>query len=141
MLSEKFQVLAIIEKLPSAWKDFKNYLKHKGKEMGFEDLIIRLRIEEDNMGFEKKRAHNPSKAKANFVEHGQGSKFKKANNKGKGYWNLKGESLRSRSSKGNASTVGSKVANLRIVDCQRGTNSRKPMWLMALPRICLTLTS
>ena len=29
-------------------------------------------------------AHNPNEAKANFVEHGQGSKFKKRNNKGKG---------------------------------------------------------
>ena len=141
MLSETFQVTVIIEKLPLAWKDFKNYIKHKGKEMSIEDLIIRLRIEEDNMGFEKKGAHNPSEANANFVEHGRGSKFKKANNKGKGCWNLKGESLRSRSSKGNASTVGSKVANLQIAKCQRETNSRKPMWLMTLPRMCLTLTS
>ena len=31
MLSETFQVAAIIEKLPPAWKDFKNYLKHKRK--------------------------------------------------------------------------------------------------------------
>ena len=52
--------------------------------MSIEDLIIRLRIEEDNRESEKKRAHNPSKVKANFVKHGQGSKFKKANNKGKG---------------------------------------------------------
>ena len=29
-------------------------------------------------------AHNPNEAKANFVEHGQSSKFKKGNNKGKG---------------------------------------------------------
>ena len=29
-------------------------------------------------------AHNPNEAKANFVEHDQGSKFKKGNNKGKG---------------------------------------------------------
>ena len=28
-------------------------------------------------------AHNLGEAEANFVEHGQGSKFKKANNKGK----------------------------------------------------------
>ncbi|XP_073120925.1 uncharacterized protein [Henckelia pumila] len=28
-LSESFQVAAIVEKLPPAWKDFKNYLKHK----------------------------------------------------------------------------------------------------------------
>ncbi|KAL0290604.1 UNVERIFIED_CONTAM: hypothetical protein Scaly_2665200 [Sesamum calycinum] len=47
-LSESFQVAAMIEKLPPLWKDFKNYLKHKGKEMGLEDLIVRLRIEEDN---------------------------------------------------------------------------------------------
>ena len=83
MLSETFQVAAIIEKLPPAWKDFKNYLKHKRNEMSIEDLIIRLRIEEDNRGFEKKGAHNLGKANANFVEHGQCSKFKKANNKGK----------------------------------------------------------
>ena len=84
MLSETFQVAAIIEKLPPAWKDFKNYLKHKRKEMSIEDLVIRLRIEEDNKGSEKKMAHNPNEAKANFVEHGKGSKFKKGNNKGKG---------------------------------------------------------
>ncbi|KAJ0046060.1 hypothetical protein Pint_05147 [Pistacia integerrima] len=29
VLSETFQVAAIIEKLPPAWKDFNNYLKHK----------------------------------------------------------------------------------------------------------------
>ena len=84
MLSETFQVAAIVEKLPPAWKDFKNYLKHKRKEMSIEDLIIRLRIEEDNKGSEKKMAHNPNEAKANFVEDGQSSKFKKGNNKGKG---------------------------------------------------------
>ena len=83
MLSETFQVAAIIEKLPPSWKDFKNYLKHKKKEMSIEDLVIRLCIEEDNRGSEKKMAHNPNQAKANFVEHGQSSKFKKGNNKGK----------------------------------------------------------
>ena len=45
MMSEAFQVAAIIEKLPPAWKDFKNYLKHKRKEMSIKDLVIRLRIE------------------------------------------------------------------------------------------------
>ncbi|RVW62815.1 Retrovirus-related Pol polyprotein from transposon TNT 1-94 [Vitis vinifera] len=84
MLSETFQVAAIIEKLPPAWKDFKNYLKHKRKEMSIEDLIIRLRIEEDNRRSEKKGAHTLNEAKANFVEHGQSSKAKTNNNKGKG---------------------------------------------------------
>ena len=83
MLSETFQVAAIIKKLPPAWKDFKNYLKHKRKEMIIKDLIIRLRIEAENRGSEKKGAHNLGEAKANFVEHGQGFKFKKVNNKGK----------------------------------------------------------
>ena len=41
-MSKTFQVAAIIEKLSPTWKDFKNYLKHKRKEMTFEDLIIRL---------------------------------------------------------------------------------------------------
>ena len=56
MLSEAFQVAAIIKKLSLAWKDLKNYLKYKRKEMNIEDLIIRLRIEEDNRGFVKKGA-------------------------------------------------------------------------------------
>ena len=53
-LSESFKVAAIIEKLPPLWKEFKNYLKHKRKEMRLEDLIVRLRIEEDNRASEKK---------------------------------------------------------------------------------------
>ncbi|XP_070057581.1 uncharacterized protein [Nicotiana tomentosiformis] len=45
VINEAFQVAAMIEKLPPLWKDFKNYLKHKRKEMYLEDLIVRLRIE------------------------------------------------------------------------------------------------
>ncbi|PKI57989.1 hypothetical protein CRG98_021620 [Punica granatum] len=47
-LSESFQVAVVIEKLPPSWKDFKNYLKHKRKEMTIEDLVVKLRIVEDN---------------------------------------------------------------------------------------------
>ncbi|KAL6581162.1 hypothetical protein OROMI_007085 [Orobanche minor] len=60
IISEFFQVAIVIEKLPSTWKCFKNYLKHKRKEMSMEDLILRLWIEEDNRGSEKR-----SMAKAN----------------------------------------------------------------------------
>ena len=142
MLSDTFQVTTIIEKLPPNWKDFKNYLKHKRKEMSIEDLIIRLRIEEDNRGSEKKEAHNPSEAKANFMEHGQCSKFKKANNKRKGTkLGPKGGVSKKQKFQGKCSIVGSKVINLQIVDYQRGTNPKKPMWLMTLARMCLTLTS
>ena len=51
--------------------------------MSIENLIVKLRIEEDNRGLKKKVTDNSSEAKANFLEHGQSSKFKKANNKGK----------------------------------------------------------
>ncbi|KAL0431970.1 UNVERIFIED_CONTAM: hypothetical protein Sradi_0823000 [Sesamum radiatum] len=67
-LSESFQVAAMIEKLPPLWKDFKNYLKHKRKEMGLEDLIVRLRIEEDNRLSKMKSGRLQIEAKANLME-------------------------------------------------------------------------
>ncbi|KAL0294965.1 UNVERIFIED_CONTAM: hypothetical protein Sangu_3207400 [Sesamum angustifolium] len=72
-----FQVASMIEKLPPLWKDFKNYLKHKWKEMGLEDLIVRLRIEEDNrlseMKFEKLRIE----AKENLIEQNENTSIKR----------------------------------------------------------------
>ncbi|KAK5772100.1 hypothetical protein PVK06_048370 [Gossypium arboreum] len=50
MISESFEVEVIIEKLPLALNNIKNYLMHKRKEMSVEDLTIRLQIEEDNRG-------------------------------------------------------------------------------------------
>ena len=47
ILPEIFQIATIMEKLPPAWRDYKNYLKHKRKKLKLEDLIVRLRIEED----------------------------------------------------------------------------------------------
>ena len=47
-INEHFQVGARIEKLPTSWNDFKIYLKHKRPEMNMEDLILRLRVEEDH---------------------------------------------------------------------------------------------
>ena len=70
-------------------------MKHKHKEMGLDDLIVRLRIEEDNRIFDKKSGKLPIESKANLVEQktskkmkyfGEGpnqgkSKFKKFNEK------------------------------------------------------------
>ena len=67
--SEDFQIATIIEKLPPSWKEFKNYLKHKWKEMNMEDLVARLWTEEDDRRFKKRRLIL-AKAKANIVEHG-----------------------------------------------------------------------
>ncbi|XP_073272593.1 uncharacterized protein [Primulina huaijiensis] len=77
-LSESFQVAALIEKLPQLWKDFKNYLKHKRKEMRLEDLIVRLRIEDDNKSTEAKASKMA--ARVNIVEssfQGKKRKFEK----------------------------------------------------------------
>ncbi|KAH9768531.1 hypothetical protein KPL71_011635 [Citrus sinensis] len=81
MLSETFQVAAIIEKLPLAWKDFKSYLKHKRKEMNIKGLVVKLRIKEDNRN--AKRRGVISMVKANVVEHGpKNNKNKKLGPKG-----------------------------------------------------------
>ncbi|XP_055803610.1 uncharacterized protein LOC129872713 [Solanum dulcamara] len=68
--NETFQVAAFFEKLPPSWKDFKNYLKHKRNEMTLEDLIVRLRIEEDNKAAEKKARGNSIIMGENIVEDG-----------------------------------------------------------------------
>lgn len=82
-LSESFQVTALIEKLPSSWKDFKNYLKHKQKEMKLEDIIVRLRIEEDNRKSEKRNGtSNLLESNANIVEWGLKTNKKKRNGEG-----------------------------------------------------------
>ena len=67
-LSETFQVAAIVEKLPQSWTLFKNYLKHKRKEMNVEELVVRLRIEEDNRESQKKSGKNPMETKVHVVE-------------------------------------------------------------------------
>ncbi|XP_070667957.1 uncharacterized protein [Malus domestica] len=76
-----------IEKLPPSWKEFKNYLKHKRKEMTLEDLIVRLRIEEDNKKNEKGMVSS-MEAKANVVEGSsskQRPKFQKTKKKEKNF--------------------------------------------------------
>ncbi|KAK6145650.1 hypothetical protein DH2020_022470 [Rehmannia glutinosa] len=83
-LPEAFQVAALIEKLPPSWRDFKNYLKHKRKEVGLEDLIVKLRIEEDNRRIDSMSRLQPMESKANLLEHGSSSNSKKRpNDKGK----------------------------------------------------------
>ncbi|XP_022888245.1 uncharacterized protein LOC111403845 [Olea europaea var. sylvestris] len=64
---EGFQVLAIIEKLPPSWKAYKNGLKHKRKKKPLEDLIIRIKIEEDNRMTER-RERPDFDTKANLIK-------------------------------------------------------------------------
>ncbi|KAJ9561442.1 hypothetical protein OSB04_006602 [Centaurea solstitialis] len=76
IVSETFQVATMIEKLPPGWIDFKNYLKHKRKEMSVEELVVCLRIEEENRKA-LKGSYNAESLKANVVEEGQSSKAKR----------------------------------------------------------------
>ncbi|GJV62109.1 retrovirus-related pol polyprotein from transposon TNT 1-94 [Tanacetum coccineum] len=101
-LSETFQVAAIIEKLPPSWVEFKNYLKHKRKEMSVEDLVVRLRIEEDNK-LAQKNTYTLDSAKANMVEHAGLSS--KSNSKAKG----KGKKKNDKKSKGKAEYLAPKA--------------------------------
>ncbi|XP_049414609.1 uncharacterized protein LOC125877321 [Solanum stenotomum] len=68
VVNEVFQVAAMIEKLPPPWNDFKNYLKHKLKEMNLIDLVIRLKIEKDNKSAKKKYGKSSTVIGVNIVE-------------------------------------------------------------------------
>ncbi|XP_075669814.1 uncharacterized protein LOC142639538 [Castanea sativa] len=48
VIDDAFQATALIEKLPPSWKEYRNYLKHKKRDMSLEDLIVHIRIEESN---------------------------------------------------------------------------------------------
>ncbi|KAL6335103.1 hypothetical protein AAG906_026483 [Vitis piasezkii] len=71
--------------------DFKNYLKHKHKEMRLEDLIVRLKIEEDNCVFDKKVRKHLMESKANLVEPKANKKIKHFGHRAKDC-RLKGQS-------------------------------------------------
>ena len=112
-MSETFLVATIIEKLSLSWKDFKNYMKNKQKEMGLEDLIVRLRIKEDNGIFDKKSRKFPIESKENLVEHKTGQRYKASFKK----------------SMENASCATNKASKLRIVVPKDMTSKIKYIWL------------
>ncbi|XP_070044948.1 uncharacterized protein [Nicotiana tomentosiformis] len=68
VVNEAFQVTVMIENFPPSWRDFNNYLNHKRKEMKLEDLVIRLKIEEDNKTTKKKSRENLTIMGANIIE-------------------------------------------------------------------------
>ncbi|KAF3628703.1 putative glucan endo-1,3-beta-glucosidase A-like [Capsicum annuum] len=80
VVNEAFQVIVIIEKLPPMGKSFKNYLKHKRKEMTVEDLIVRLCTKEDNKAAERRSKETSVMSGENIVEddHNNSKKWKKA---------------------------------------------------------------
>ncbi|GKB09857.1 DNA polymerase zeta catalytic subunit-like protein [Tanacetum coccineum] len=80
-INSNFLVGFIIEKLHQSWKNFKLYLKHLTDDMSFEQLVPKIRVEEDNMMNEKADA-NSIEPNVNMV--GESSYKSKSNHKNKG---------------------------------------------------------
>nr|GEW73876.1 DNA polymerase zeta catalytic subunit-like [Tanacetum cinerariifolium] len=57
-INSNFLVGSIIEKLPQSWKNFNLYLKHLTDDMSFEQLVLKIRVEEDNKMIEKAYAYS-----------------------------------------------------------------------------------
>ena len=75
-LTEKFMVATIIEKLPTGWRDFQMYLKHKQKEMNMDVLVNKLTTEQNG---DRQAKTLRSEAKANIVEAGSKRKHSESN--------------------------------------------------------------
>nr|GEX50534.1 hypothetical protein [Tanacetum cinerariifolium] len=72
----------VISQFQDLQVDFKNYLKHKQKEMSVEDFVVRLHIEEDNK-LALKDTCTPNSTKANMIEHAGSSSRSNPKRKGK----------------------------------------------------------
>uniref|UniRef100_A0A2N9FSN7 Retrovirus-related Pol polyprotein from transposon TNT 1-94-like beta-barrel domain-containing protein n=1 Tax=Fagus sylvatica TaxID=28930 RepID=A0A2N9FSN7_FAGSY len=84
-IDEAFQAAALIEKLPPSWKDYRNYLKHKKRELSMEDLVVHIRIEESNrLRDQIEHVNHDFIYKANMVEQKNQGKVGNVLNKGKG---------------------------------------------------------
>ena len=81
-LPEPFVAGYLVEALPESWKDYKNNMKHKRKQMSLEDVIIHIRIEEQNRNRDNIEKAKELSSKANVVEEKskpKNNKFRKQN--------------------------------------------------------------
>ena len=69
----------LIEKLPNLWKDYKDSMKHKRKHMSFEDVIVHIRIEEENKIRDKAEKATEFSSKVNMVKSNTSWPKKKGN--------------------------------------------------------------
>ena len=76
-LPKPFIVGYLIETLPYSWKDYKNSMKHKRKQMSLEDVIIHIRIEEQNKTRYKAARAKDLSSKENVVEERPRPQFNK----------------------------------------------------------------
>ena len=75
-LPEHFVVDYLIETIPDSWKDYKYSMKHKRKKKNsLEDVIIHIRIEEQNKTMDKAERAKELSSKATVVEERPWPKF------------------------------------------------------------------
>ena len=74
-LPEPFVASYLLETLLDFWKDYKNTMKHKRKQMSLEDVIIHIRIEEQNKTRDKAERAKELSSKENVVEERPRPKF------------------------------------------------------------------
>ena len=67
-LPEPFVVVYLIETFPDSWKDYKNSMKHKRKQISLEDVIIHIRIKEQNETRDKAKKAKELSSMENVVE-------------------------------------------------------------------------
>src|ERR1044072_2838318 len=72
-MCEILQANVLIEKFPPSWSDFRNHLKHKRKDLTFQELISHMRTEEANRLKDKYFFAPQNFSNANLVESGGGS--------------------------------------------------------------------
>ena len=67
-LPKPFVAGYLVEILLKSWKDYKNNMKHKRKQMFLEDVIIHIRIEKQNQNRDNVEKAKELSSKANVVE-------------------------------------------------------------------------
>ncbi|GAU51024.1 hypothetical protein TSUD_283680 [Trifolium subterraneum] len=76
-LPDAFVAGVLIEKLPQSWKDYKNQLKHKQKQLPLADLITHMIIEDTNRKESRVAKAKALASKANLVQNKTHHKFQK----------------------------------------------------------------
>ena len=67
-LPESFVAGYLVETLPKSWKDYKNNMKHKKKQMSLEDVIIYIKTEEQNQNRDNVEKAKEFSSEANVIE-------------------------------------------------------------------------
>ena len=66
-LPKPFVVGYLVETFWESWKDYKNNMKHKRKQMSLKDVIIHIRIDEHNQNMDNVEKVKELSSKANVV--------------------------------------------------------------------------